>query len=334
MNFTKTLEFPEPQISESKGTMKVATLVAPRTFDLEEVAIPNPKANEIIFKVEGCGVCASSIPVYEGREWFTYPLPPGQPGHEAWGSVIDMGSEVKNLKIGDRVAALSYQGFAEYDKASASSVVCIPETLKNFPGEPLGCAINIFKRAQIHKGQTVAIVGAGFLGSLLIQLSIHAGATVIALAKREYSLQLAEYLDADFVIPMDDYYKAIAQVKEITNGLLCERVIEVTGKEMPLNLAAELTAERGRLTIAGYHQDGLRSVNLQLWNWRGIDVINAHERDPMIYLAGMREAVDAVRSQILTTEKLYNMYPLKNIQQAFEDTIHRPKGFTKAIIKM
>ena len=50
--------------------------------------------------------------------------------------------------------------------------------------------------------------------------------------------------------------------------------------------------ERGRLVIAGYHQDGPRQVNMQLWNWRGIDVINAHERDPRRYVDGMRAAVD------------------------------------------
>jgi threonine dehydrogenase-like Zn-dependent dehydrogenase len=82
-------------------------------------------------------------------------------------------------------------------------------------------------------------------------------------------------------------------VKALTDGKWCERVIECTGLQWPLDLAGELTAERGRLVIAGYHQDGLRQVNLQLWNWRGIDVINAHERDPQAYVDGMKRAVDA-----------------------------------------
>ena len=46
--------------------------------------------------------------------------------------------------------------------------------------------------------------------------------------------------------------------------------------------------------IAGYHQDGLRQVNMQLWNWRGIDVINAHERDPRVYISGMHAAANAI----------------------------------------
>jgi len=54
-------------------------------------------------------------------------------------------------------------------------------------------------------------------------------------------------------------------------------VIEAAGQQWPLDLATELTRERGRLIIAGYHQDGPRQINMQLWNWRGLDVINAHE---------------------------------------------------------
>ena len=63
-------------------------------------------------------------------------------------------------------------------------------------------------------------------------------------------------------------------------------MIEAVGKQWPLDLAAELTREGGRLVIAGYHQDGPRQVNMQLWNWRGFDVANAHERDPQVAVRG------------------------------------------------
>ena len=71
-------------------------------------------------------------------------------------------------------------------------------------------------------------------------------------------------------------------------------MIEAVRLQETLDVAAECTRIRGRLIIAGYHQDGIRSVNIQLWNWRGIDVINAHERDPQAYRQGMRSAIEAV----------------------------------------
>ena len=76
----------------------------------------------MLIQLEGCGVCASSLPVWEGRPWFEYPRPPGNPGHEGWGRVIARGKAVERVALGDRVAFLSDRAFAEYDTAPASSV--------------------------------------------------------------------------------------------------------------------------------------------------------------------------------------------------------------------
>jgi threonine dehydrogenase-like Zn-dependent dehydrogenase len=122
-------------------------------------------------------------------------------------------------------------------------------------------------------------------------------------------------------------------VKELTGGAFCDRVIEAVGKQWPLDLAAELTRERGRLIIAGYHQDGPRQVNMWLWNWRGLDVINAHERDPKAYKRGIREAVDAVASGRLDPAPLYtHTYPLDRLADALDATRDRPDGFLKALV--
>jgi threonine dehydrogenase-like Zn-dependent dehydrogenase len=78
-------------------------------------------------------------------------------------------------------------------------------------------------------------------------------------------------------------------VETLTEGRFCEVVIEATGKQEALDFASQITGIRGRLVIAGYHQDESRKINLGLWNWQGLDVINAHERDPAISIRGVRE---------------------------------------------
>jgi threonine dehydrogenase-like Zn-dependent dehydrogenase len=316
-------------------TMRAARIVAPQTVDVIEVALPEPGPGQVRLKMEGCGVCASNIPVWQGREWFSYPIAAGNPGHEGWGVVATVGPDVPTLKVGDRVAAISYQAYAEYDIADAAAVVKLPPALDGvpFPGEPLGCAINIFKRSDIQAQHTVAIIGIGFLGALLVQLAKDAGAKVIALSQRDYALAVARSCGADETIKLDDHWQVIEMMKNLTGGLFCERVIECTGKEWPLNLAGELTAERGKLIIAGFHQDGLRAINVQLWNWRGLDVINAHERDPQIYRQGMQEAVAAVQYGRLNPGALYtHTFPLENISDAFQMLQNRPDGFMKAWI--
>jgi threonine dehydrogenase-like Zn-dependent dehydrogenase len=158
---------------------------------------------------------------------------------------------------------------------------------------------------------------------------------VIAISRRPYSLEVARQMGAAETVAMEDHWAIIERVKALTDGRLCERVIEAVGKQWPLDLAAEITAERGRLVIAGYHQDGPRQVNMQLWNWRGLDVINAHERDPAAYLQGIRDAVDAVASGRLDPEPLYtHTYPLERLDEALSATRDRPDGFLKALVTL
>lgn len=316
-------------------SMHAGVLAAPGQAVLQSVDAPEPGPGQVLLRLEGSGVCTSSLPLWEGREWFSYPQPPGAPGHEGWGRIAAIGEGVTGFNEGDRVAALTYRAHAEYDVADAGSIVKLPASLADTAvlGEPLGCATNIFRRADIRAGQTVAIVGIGFLGALLTQLAKHAGARVIALSRRPYSLEFAQAAGADHTLVMDDHWKILEQVKALTDGKWCERVIECTGLQWPLDLSGEMTAERGRLVIAGYHQDGLRQVNLQLWNWRGIDVINAHERDPQAYVDGMKRAVDLLAAGVMDPQPLYtHRLPLDRLGEALELTRTRPDGFMKALV--
>jgi len=244
---------------------------------------------------------------------------------------------VRDFFPGERVGILSQHAYAQYDVAPADAIVRLPEKLDQvpFPAEPLGCAINIFRRCEIRAGQTVAIIGIGFLGALLTQLASRAGARVIAISRRQFALEMARQMGAAERLSLGEQPSVIDLVRRLTNGKFCPVVIEAAGKQSALDLAAELTAERGRLVIAGYHQDGPRQINLQLWNWRGLDVINAHERDPQIHLRGMREAVDAVASGRLNPTPLYtNRYPLSRLADALTATRERPDGFMKALIEL
>jgi len=214
--------------------------------------------------------------------------------------------------------------------------VPIPHALDGvpMPGEPLGCALNIFRRAKIRAGQTVAIIGIGFLGALLTRLASDAGARVLAISRRPYALQIAQQMGAAETIPLDDHQAIVDRVRELTNGKFCERVIEAVGHQWPLDLAGELAAERGRLVNAGYHQDGPRQVNMWLWNWRGLDVINAHEREPGTYIEGMREAFSALATGKLDPALLFtHEYPLERLGAALDATRDRPSGFLKAVVR-
>lgn len=317
---------------------KAAVFTGEGRVELAEVELPQPDAEEVRVRLQGSGVCASNLPAWEGRPWFEYPIAPGAPGHEGWGVIDALGSGVTSFSIGERVAALSYNAYAEYDLAAADSLVRLPPELDDqpFPGEPLGCAMNIFRRSDIQSGQTVAIIGTGFLGALLTELVADAGARVIAVSRRPFAMAMAREKGAAATVQLgDDPAHTARQVNALTQPGCCERVIEVTGHQTALDVATNIIGVRGRLIIAGYHQDGLRHIDMQQWNWKGLDVINAHERDPKVYIEGIRQAVEAVRDGRLKPLPLYtHVFGLHELSDAFETLRRRPHGFIKALVTL
>ncbi|HZW11548.1 MAG TPA: zinc-binding dehydrogenase [Phycisphaerales bacterium] len=325
-----------PSKAAPAATTTAAVLAAPGRFELRSGPAAEPAPGQVRVRLQSCGVCASSIPVWEGREWFTYPQPAGSPGHEGTGVIDAVGEGVDESRIGERVALLSYHAFATHDAASAACAVPLPPELegRHFPGEAIGCAMNIFARSGIALGSSVAIVGVGFIGALLVQLAARAGARVVALSHRPCSLALASRMGAVESVSTQDEHDAVRRASDAGQGLF-DVAIECTGLAGPLDLAAQLVRERGRLVIAGYHQDGRRSIDMQLWNWRGMDVINAHERDAAEYVRGIREGAAAVAAGRLDPDELYtHVYPLSRIEEAFRAAAGRPEGFVKAVVNL
>ena len=219
--------------------MKAAILAGPTRAHLDRVEIPEPGEGAVRVRLEGCGVCGSNLAPWEGRPWFNYPFEPGQPGHEGWGEIDAVGPKVTKFKRGERVAMLSYHAFAEFDVAKENSIVALPDSLKKkpFPGEALGCAMNVFRRCEIKPMQTVAIVGVGFLGGILTSLAAKSGAFVIAISRRPFALEIARQFGAEQTIELNDPQKVSKRVQVITEGAGCDCVIEAVGNQSALDIA-------------------------------------------------------------------------------------------------
>ncbi|MEH6680306.1 MAG: zinc-binding dehydrogenase [Sediminicola sp.] len=314
---------------------RAITLTAPGQLHFGEAPLPEPGPSEVRIKLEGSGVCVSNLPLWEGREWFTYPSDPGAPGHEGWGIIDAVGEDVKGFTERERVTGLTYNTYATHDLAKPEHLVKIPDVFddKPFPGESFGCAMNIYERSAIQEGQTVAIVGCGFLGLLLIQLAKSKGCKVLAISQRGFSLDAAYMSGADHLIAMEGHTRVIQQVRDLTHGTFCDRTIECTGKEWPLNLSIELTKERGKLIVAGFYQDRMRNLNVQLLNRRRIDMISVHDRDPMKYVRGIKAAILAIETSQMDPFPLFtNVVPMQELGTALHHLGKRPDGFIKALV--
>lgn len=317
--------------------MRAAILTGNGQLEVVRVTTPVPGPGQVRVKLEGTGVCASNLPVWEGRPWFHYPLEAGAPGHEGWGIVDDVGEGVSPGLLGLRVAMMSSRAYAEWDVTNVASVVPIPKNLHGepVPGEPLACAVNVMRRAAVQPTETVVVIGIGFLGALLVRLASHAGAHVIAVSRRPFALEIARELGANDTLPFCDRESIINAVSERTGGEMADCVIEAIGSQPALDLATDLTRVRGRIVIAGYHQDGPRQVNMQVWNWRGFDIINAHERDQDVYVRGLTEAVILLKCGVINLEPLLtHCVTLDDMDRAFHLMQDRPDGFLKSYVQL
>ncbi|MFZ3265587.1 MAG: zinc-dependent alcohol dehydrogenase [Terriglobales bacterium] len=212
--------------------MKAAVLHQFKTpLSLEEVARPEVCADEVLIKVEVCGVCHSDLHVADG-DWTQLAGIVKKPlilGHEIVGRVAERGSAVQSIQVGERVGVPWVQwtcgqcefcregnenlcvrqritgvmvdgGYAEYTKAPASHVVKIPETLSPEQAAPLLCAgvtvHRALKQARIRTGQRLAVFGIGGLGHIAVQIGRAAGAEVTAIDISEEKLALAKSLGA------------------------------------------------------------------------------------------------------------------------------------------
>jgi threonine dehydrogenase-like Zn-dependent dehydrogenase len=281
-------------------------------------------AGQVLLRVKACGVCGSDLNAWRGAPGVEYPLQPGQPGHEVWGEVAALGDGVRSLQVGQTATGMAQNGYAEYVLTQAEDLVPLTDAPDPLLGEPLACAANIARRAGARPDEPLAIVGFSYLTALVIQL-MRPPRAWIAISRRPDSRDLALNLGASAAYGFDAVPSACWDSFPV--------VIEGAGVQQTLDYASWLVGYGGRLVIAGYHADGPRSVNLQTWNWKGIDVVNAHERQPEVYRRGLREGLDLVRQHQLDPSRLVtHTWPFDRAEEAFRALEQRPPGFIKGIV--
>ena len=208
--------------------MKSIQIESPHHLSVIETPVPEPGVNEILIRVMASGICGTDIHIFRGEFIGTYPV---IPGHEFSGVVERTGSAVTRFKPGDRVAVepniacdncanclnnrqnfcLNWQavgvtrpgGMAEYVTAPEKAVFSIgdlPFEQAAFM-EPLSCVIHGTERARIHLADRVAILGAGPIGLLFVQLAHHQGAAQVVVAEKNTArAESAASLGADVVL--------------------------------------------------------------------------------------------------------------------------------------
>lgn len=314
--------------------MNYSRLVAPRRSEMVEQPTPEPGRGEIVVEVKACGVCASELhPWMDPRPAYPYRM-----GHEPSGIVSAVGPGVTRFNPGDRATGLFAPAYSDFALASEANVLPIPAGVP-FDlalGEPIACLVNAQRRTHIELADRVALIGLGFMGLGLLQLlKLRGPREIIAIDPRDDARHKALELGADTVyhpseVP-DELILGEWQQWSGPNGV--DVAIEASGTQPGLSMAGRMVKAHGILSILGFHQGGLRNVDVEMWNWKAIDVVNAHVRRHADLMESMRIGLELIEANKFSFGPLVtHRFALSEVDQAFMALLQKPHGFIKAVV--
>ncbi|ORX33221.1 chaperonin 10-like protein, partial [Kockovaella imperatae] len=268
-----------------QGDMTALWYNKERDFEIKKVPVPEISDDEILLKVDICGVCGTDAHIHEGEFIAKFPL---IPGHEAVGHIVDMGKNVKGFSLGDRIVADVGEtcrschycmrgeelfcehftpagvarpgGFADYIKYDKSKCFKIHNLTDEQACliEPASCAVHGMDKIKMKFGAKVLLIGAGPTGLILAQLMKLGGASHVTLAANKgIKMDIAKKIDAaDEYIELDRQ-NADAQWAQLKkdNPYGYDVVAECTGVEKIANDSINYVSRGGTLLIYGVYSD-------------------------------------------------------------------------------
>lgn len=261
--------------------MKAAVFYGKHDLRIEEIEKPSPKADEVVIKVMACGICGTDIHIFEGDEGAAATPRGTVLGHEFAGVVTEVGENVRDIKVGDRVCvdpnklcgscyycrnAIGHfcehmigigttvnGGFAEYCAIPESQAYKIGDGTafeKAAMTEPVACCMHGIDLCDIKTDDTVAVIGCGMIGLIMLQLAKTAGAAqVIAIEPEESKRELAMKLGAKFCIdPIHEDTDAVLAAHGVTR---ITKVIECVGRASTMEQAVHIAGKKSIVMFFG-----------------------------------------------------------------------------------
>jgi len=303
-------------------TTRAAVLVEPGRLVLEERTL-EPAEDEVIVKTHLMGICGSDKTFYRGEfpEGVTLPF---YLGHEAGGTVVEVGSKVREVKPGDKVMCFGwYNTFADYFKAPVQALQPVPEGLGMdlaSLGEPIACAMYSGMNCGVQLGDLVVVYGAGFAGQIIAQVVKKKGAgKVVVVDVVDGKLDLARRIGADVTINAKKE-DPVEKILELSSGVGADLVVEAAGTEEAMNQATAVLRRNGTLAFYSWIT---QPVTLQMGRWHddGFNLVNTclvHHTVQERYVWTPQVLRPVAQGLINIKSLLSHEFRLEEIEQAFE----------------
>lgn len=279
---------------------------------LVDCEVPRVGPKDVLVKIEWCALCGTDLHTIEGD--FPASKPPKALGHEYSGTVVEVGSDVRTLKAGDRVvggpvvrcgvchfcrsgrqhlctaATPAGGGFSEFAVIAETAAYRLPDGIAMDVAcltEPVACCMHGVEVSDIRFGDTVVIIGAGGIGMILSQLAKRAGAgTVIVSEPNEFRRILVTQLGADITVdPTTSDLKSA--VDDVTSGRGADVVIEATGSTSACQEALRVAGIGARITLFGCARPA-DEVKIRPWHmYLNEQVIRAAKSSPYAFVKAL-----------------------------------------------
>lgn len=344
------------------GKMKVAVMTEIGKMAFVERDIPKIQDNEVLVKMEYCGICGSDLHYYESGAIGDFIVkPPFVLGHEAGGIVVEKGKDVHHLEIGDKVALepgktcghceFCKSGqynlcpdviffatppvdgvFQEYVAHEADLCFKLPDQMTTMEGgliEPLSVGFHAANQGGAHLGQIAVVYGSGCIGlTSMMALKAEGVTKVYVVDVVENRLQKALELGADGVIN-GKTQDVVAVIQELTNGAGADLQIETAGAEITTRQAIMAAKKGSTIVLVGYSKTGEMTLPLSIALDKEL-TIKTIFRYRNIYPM----AIDAVASGKVDIKSIVSdVFSFDQVQEAMDKSIHNKAEIIKAVIK-
>ena len=332
---------------------------------VKEIPVPEIGKKEVLVSLEYVGICGSDVHYFHSGCCGAYKVNLEEDfmlGHECAGTIVEVGEEVKTLKIGDRVAlepgitcgeceacksghynlcpdvqflaTPPVQGCnEEYIAFPENMCFKLPENVSTKEGalvEPLSVGFYAAEQGQVNTGDTVVIMGAGCIGLVtLLACKAHGAGKIIVADLVDARLQKALELGATEIIN-SGRENLREKVKEITEGRGCDVVFETAGSPVTIAETPFLVRRGGTITLVGI--SAKEEIN---YNFAQIMDKEATIKSVFRYKNIYPKAIAAISSGSINVKNIVtHEFDLEHIQEAYDEAVKNKTDLVKAVIKV
>jgi L-iditol 2-dehydrogenase len=352
----------ETAIHHGRATMKAAVLHGREDIRIERVPIPEAAPGELIVRVGAALTCGTDLKVFRRGYHARMIVPPALFGHELAGTVMQAGDGVIDFAPGDRVVALNSApcgqcyfcvhgqenlcddllfnngAYAEFIRIPARIVakntLRIPDHVPLEHAaltEPLACAVHGFEDSRPHPGATIAIIGGGPLGLMILHVAALAGYETIAVVRHDGQVEAAKQLGAAHVVQATSIRKAIRETRALTpkdRGV--DVAIEAVGVPEAWEEAVEMVRKGGTVNFFGGCAVGTRvTLDTNRIHYSDITLRATFHHTPAI----CRRALDLIASGRFQAGAFITGHAhLYELNRVFEKLMNRSSEIKTAIV--